>query len=147
MACPFPETTRSVPYETDRAGREPPSAEGHSESMMGGREAVFVKEAANAMGCELRGVGAHRGSLRQQLPLKDLELSFSFLLWIGFGSSVVQAMKLPFIFLKEKYQHLFVCLFNECVEVRGHLWESVLSFHLVGIQLRAAVLVVSTLKN
>lgn len=65
---------------------------------MGGREAVFVKEQVNAMGCGLRGVGTHRGSLRQQLPLKDLELSFIFLSWIGLDSSIVQAMKLPFIF-------------------------------------------------
>lgn len=84
-----------MPCETDRARREP-SAEGRSESMMGGREAVFVKEAASAMGCGLRGVGAHRGSLSQQLPLKDLELSLSFLSWIGFGSSIAQVMKLPF---------------------------------------------------
>ena len=52
MACHFPETTCSVPCETDRARREP-SAEGHSESLTGGREAVFVKEAANAMGVDL----------------------------------------------------------------------------------------------
>lgn len=65
--------------------------------------------------------------------------------WIGF--IYCASYEATIHFLKEKYQHLFVCLFNVCVEVRGHLWESVLSFHLVGIQLRAAVLVVSTLKN
>lgn len=96
---------------TGRARREL-SAKGHLESMLGEREVGFVNEVASAMCCGLRGIRVHRGLRLQQLVLRYPKLSLGVLLWIWFGPSTVQVMKLPSIFKRKISTFIcsFVCL-------------------------------------